>query len=68
MSDTIASDNVAQVRPWIRFWARSFDGNLVFSVYALALAFAIPNEWFAYMQENWWADSLPGILLLLLWR
>lgn len=61
-SAAIPLDVVAQVRPWVRYWARMFD-ICVFSLPAgLLLGFMAPH-----IVAQKWNENLLGIMILFLW-
>lgn len=60
-SEEIAQDG-PQVRPWIRFWARSVDGILIAILVSTPLEFLLP----AGMNSRV-ADRIVGVIAMMVW-
>src|SRR5262249_20392802 len=45
IADSAPIDKGPQVRPWVRFWARSIDGWLAIFLLAVPIGYFLPENW-----------------------
>ena len=57
----------AQVRPWVRYWARMFDIYLVSLVVVFALGIFYPDAFNSDALNENTSDQLFGILIIFVW-